>query len=1005
MKKNLLAVCIFLFLLVAGMHPALAQERVITGKVTDSTDDSPLPGVNVVLKGTTRGSVTDIDGNYSVTVPNEGGTLVFSSIGFVEKEIIIANQSVINISMITNVRELSEVVVIGYGTQQKRDVSGAVSSLNGDVIQNMPIASFDRAIQGRAAGVQVSSGNGQPGGAVTVRIRGTGSINAGNDPLYIIDGVVINDGDQTRTLDTGNALNSLNPNDIASIDVLKDAAAASIYGAQAANGVVIISTKRGQQGKTKFNFNTSYGVNERLNSLDVLTGSQFVELSLVAWQNSFDAGLVSASAYNNALARLGTPENARNIDWQDAVYQTGTNQNYELSASGGTENSQFFISGSYNNQEGQVRSSEFERGTLRINLDNQANDKLSFKTSLNLASVTQQTAVTGPFFTTPTLTFLIIPTNPIYNDDGTFNTALTGLFTSNTIEALEKNTRTGNTKSLTGSFQVSYKLFDFLEYRAAANIDYFNINETRFFDPSATGTGVSSMGSISQLSTIRTNFQTDHTLNFNKVFDNKHAVTALAGFQYRKDKTETITVVAENFATPLLSTLNNTADFQLIAGGNTTFVIAGYFGRLGYIYDEKYILSATVRYDGSSRFGEQNRWGLFPAVSVAWRLSQEAFMDNLDFVEELKIRASFGETGNSEIGNFASRDLWGIGIYNGNPTLAPAQVPNDELQWERNQTINLGLDFAVLGGRLGGAIDVYRRDTKDLLLAKPLPRTSGFAVVTSNVGSLRNEGIELELNSVNVVTGDFKWSTQFNISFQDSEVLSLAGDSDTLVIANSGGTYIVGQPARAFYLQEWAGVNPADGRGMWYDENGNIIYQNISGDTRAVRGSANPDHFGGITNTFSYKGLQLDVLFQWQAGHLKRFTTGSTLNAAGSFESTNQLISQFNNYWRQPGDITEVTAPYINEIFPNGGGSPTNGNDTREVYDASYLRLKNVSLSYFFPGNILEKLKIQSLRLYAQGVNLWTKTDWPGLDPEVNGSDFGDFPQGRTYTVGINVGF
>ncbi len=1005
MKKTLLTLFVFLFALVSTVPLARAQERVITGKVTDSADDTALPGVNVVLKGTSTGSVTDIDGNYTISVSGEGGTLVFSSIGFVEKEVIIGSQSVINVSMITNVKELSEVVVIGYGTQQKRDLSGSVASVSGDVIQNVPISSFDRALVGRAAGVQVSSGNGQPGGAVSIRIRGTGSINAANSPLYIIDGVVVNDGDQSRTLDTSNALNSLNPNDIASIDILKDAAAASIYGAQAANGVVIITTKRGQQGKTRFNFNTSYGVNERLNELDVLTGSEFVALSLVAWQNSFDAGLVLPAAYNNALARLGTPETARNVDWQDAIYQTGVNQNYELSASGGTENSQYFISGSYNKQEGQVRSSEFERGTLRINLDNKANDKLSFKTSLNLATVSQQTAVTGPFFTTPTLTFLVIPTNPIYNDDGSFNTNITGLFSSNTIEALEKNTRTGNTKSLTGSFQVTYKLFDFLEYKASANVDFFDIDETRFFDPSATGTGVSLNGSISQLATTRTNFQTDHTLNFSKVFGGKHAVTGLAGFQYRKDKTETRTAIAANFATPLLNTLNNTSNFQTIAGGNTQFVIAGYFGRVGYIYNDKYIFSATLRYDGSSRFGTQNRWGLFPAVSGAWRLSQEAFMDNVDFVEELKVRASFGETGNSEIGNFASRDLWGIGIYNGNPTLAPAQVPNDELQWERNQSINLGLDFALLGGRISGAVDAYRRDTKDLLLAKPLPRTTGFGTVTSNVGSLRNEGIELEINTVNVVAGDFKWSTFFNISFQDTEVLELAGDSDTLVLANDGGTYIVGQEARAFYLQEWAGVNPADGRGFWYDQNGNIVYQNISGDTRAIRGSANPDHFGGITNSFSYKGLQLDVLFQWQAGHLKRFTTGSTLNAAGSFESTNQLITQLNNYWRTPGQITDVTAPFINEVHPNGGGSPTNGNDTREVYDASFIRLKNIGLSYVFPPKVLNKLKIQSLRLYAQGVNIWTATDWPGLDPEVNGADFGDFPQGRTYTVGINVGF
>jgi TonB-linked SusC/RagA family outer membrane protein len=995
----------FLLISLCCSFNATAQDRIVSGKVTDGSDGSTLPGVNIVLKGTTTGTVSDIDGNYSLTVPSTGGFLVFTSIGYTEREVEIGNQSTIDMAMEADVQQLSEVVVIGYGTQQKRDISGAVASVKGDAIENIPISSFDRALQGRAAGVQVSSGNGQPGGAVSVRIRGTGSINAANSPLYIIDGVVVNDGDQSRTLDTSNALNSLNPNDIASIDVLKDAASASIYGAQAANGVVIITTKRGEAGKTQFTLNASYGANERLNKLDVLTGPQFVELSLAAWENSFQAGLVSAAAYNNAQARLGNPADAPTYDWQDAVYQTGINQNYELNASGGTDASRYFISASYNNQQGQIRSSDFERGTIRINLDNKVSDKLSFKTSVNLATVSQQTAVTGAFFTTPSISYLIVPTNPIYNDDGSFNTSFTGLFTSNTVEALEKNTRTGNTKSLTGNFELSYNILPFLTYRGSVSLDFNYIQETRFFDPTATGTGVTSNGSISELSSNRTNVQTDHTLTFHKLFDDRHDVTVMGGFQYRNDKLVTVDAIAQNFATPLLSTLNNTSVYQNIAGGNTTFVIAGFFGRAGYIFDDKYILNATVRYDGSSRFGDQNQWGLFPSVSAAWRLSKESFMSGLSLFQDLKIRASYGETGNSEIGNFASRDLWGVGIYNGNPTLVPAQVPNNMLQWERNKTLNFGLDFTILEGRLGGAIDVYRRDTEDLLLNKPLPMTTGFASVTSNVGSLRNEGIEFELNSVNIVAGDFKWTSLFNISFQRSEVTGLAGDSDTLVVANAGGTYIVGQPARAFYLQEWAGVNPADGRGMWYDQDGNIIYQNISGDTRAIRGSANPDNFGGFTNTFSYKGFNLDVFFQWQMGNLKMFTTAYTLHAAGSFENANQTIEQYTDRWRAPGDITNVTAPYINEVHPNGGGSPTNGNDTREVYDASYLRLKNISLSYDFSPEILQKLKLQRLRIYAQGVNLWTKTNWPGLDPEVAGADFGAFPQGKTYTLGLSVGF
>lgn len=1002
----------------------LAQDRMVSGKVVGD-DGSPLPGVTVLIKGTTNGTSSDADGNYKISV-GSNATLLFSFIGFKTQEVAVGSQSTINVKLASDDKMLSEIVVTGYGTQEKREITGSITSLKGDVIQNLPLQSFDRALQGRAAGVLVQSANGAPGGAVQVRIRGIGSISAGNDPLYIVDGVQLN-GANNAGLASGNPLSFLNPNDIESMEVLKDAAAASIYGAQAANGVVLITTKKGKSGsKTRVNFNYYRGLVEPIQKYNVLNTQQFIQARTEAVQNNRPTsspdqvrGLVLGSL---RLPTTLTPAEIAALptyDWQKEAYKNGQIDNYELSMSGGSDKTTFYLSGSYNREDANVIAVDFKRYTGRLNITHQVNSKLSLDASINGSFVDQGGAFGSPnggsFLGSPSFSSpLILPHNPIYKEDGTFNGlpaegGIAGILNQNILLPAVYNTNRNSTRQAVGNLTLNYKVNDYLSVRAFAGIDYRLIRGLRYSDArTADAFGVN--GRLYE--ELDENFNQNYSiiLNFNKTFNSIHRITAMGGVEYRMDTREGSDMTGIGFPTPQFRTINSAATPEDVSGFWTGFSRASALGRVNYDLKGRYFVSVTGRYDGSSRFGANNLYGFFPAVSAAWLITEESFLKNNKIVSNLKLRASVGITGNDDIGNFSSRGLYGGGNnYNNIAGIAPTSLANPNLRWERNVSTNFGIDFGFLNNRISGSVEVYRRDSKDLLLNRPIPGTSGFAVpsnlnpnITTNAGELRNEGIEFEVKTTNFDASGFRWQTDFNFSITDNKILSLV---DGLQVLPGNQGIRVGQPINALFLREYAGVNPATGRPMWYDINGNITYRPLDPADGRVLGKNFSNIFGGFTNTFSYKGLELSVFFQYEFGR-KAINNQNQFMMENGGRLFNGLTDIYERRWQKPGDITDVPRPIENNAELGSIGT-TSG--SRVLQDASYIRLKQVTLSYSLPENLLSKVRLSNVRIYGQAFNLLTWTKWEGLDPEFvslggNGNN-GVIPQARKFTVGVQIGF
>jgi TonB-linked SusC/RagA family outer membrane protein len=1002
---------------------AFAQERTVTGKVTSAEDGSTLPGVNVVLKGTNSGTVTDSDGNYKISVPAEGGTLVFSFIGLTTTEVGVGSRSTIDIQMAADFTQLNEVVVTSYQTIKKSELSGSVGNVGGKAIENLPIPSLDRALQGRIAGVQINSSNGIPGGNTQVRIRGVGSISGSNEPLYIVDGVQITAGDRSRRIISSNVLNGINANDIESVDVLKDAAAASIYGSQAANGVVIITTKKGKSGAVKFNANYYYGTSDVIKKQPLINSQQFFEIYEEGQRNFYQPyNSVNGEGFNASIARLttdvnfGNAEAASSYDWQDLVTRQGTINNFDFSASGGNEKNRFFISASVNKQLAQFIATDFTRSTFKVNYDNQLTKKLTSSVQLNMSVVKQNTQGVAGFNTNNALVGAIgrLPFANPYLSNGKVNPNLTYAIgalgnLSNPLWLAQVNPQQGSTKQLIGNYSLNYSITEDLTFKSAYALEYTVVDEWAFFD-SRTPAGSAALGIAQMFNTRVVNWSTDQTINYVKTFNDRHSVNAFGGFSFREQKLDGFQASGQGVS-------NN--DFKRTLAGTTPnavgsvfgiFKLQGLFGRAVYTLDDKYTATVTVRRDGSSRFGDGRRFGTFPAVSAAWNLSKENFMTNLGFVDDIKLRASWGRTGNQDIGSDFPISLFGAGAafaYNGGGGLSFTNLGNPTLQWETNETINFGLDFALVKSRISGSVDYFIRNTKNLLLPQVLPSNSGFATIIENVGTLQNRGLELGISTQNLVN-EFTWTTDFNITFLKNEVTKLLRDGEDL--PNNG--LWIGRPLGQSWVAEYAGVNPADGRAMWYDINGNITYDPQAGDrVFQQRGSGSfllPSYYGGFTNTFAYKGVELSAFFQFNIGQLavSNFKAASSMDLRFDTGQDEEILER----WQNPGDITDVPriVPGAQEVGSANSlfGGTISGHD-RFVEDASYLRLKQISLSYSLPSSITTKLRVSSAKVYFQGVNLWTLTEFTGLDPEfaANTSNIGVLPPSKGLIAGIQIGF
>lgn len=1016
MLKKLLSFSLFTFLLAPLCSMVLAQGTLM-GTVTDAEEETPLPGATVQVPSLAVGQTTDAEGNYVIT-GLEPGTYVVN-VGFLgylqfEEEVTIADgeEQVLDISLEPDILGLDEIVAVGYGLRRKRDITGSISSISAEDFERQSIQTADQALQGRVSGVRVTSSSGQPGGGVNVRVRGTGSITAGNDPLYIIDGVQVTS-EELGTLADGNPLNSLRPGDIESIEVLKDGAAASIYGAQASNGVVLITTRRGVEGRTEITVNSQFGYTEDPKRFDIIEGPEWVELMIEAEENrASDLGLSEAATEDAIQNRLqndfgvGDPragDEIQHYDWQDELMRSGLRQNYGITARGGTEATRFYISAGYDQEDGTAIATDYERYALRSNFDHDATDRLSLELNTNLSTSMQTGTLDGGFFLGSPFYAgqRNRPIDPIYNDDGSFNQSTFNNY--NVVEANELDDREERTNQLVGNLALNYNLTDELFLRSTIGSDYRQVRSNFYSPPGTTSTsGFGGLGWRRYRQVL--NVTTNHTMNYIRTFDDIHSVNALVGGEYRQENRELFLAEGSSYPSGLFRTLQNAATAENVTGYGSEFRLAGAFTRAEYTYDDRYSATLTLRRDGSSRFGEDNQWGTFYSGSVGWDISQEDFLSDVGFIDELRPRFSYGVTGNtSGISNFQARQLYGSGgSYDGQPSLRPTGLGNNLLTWEEARNTNLGLDFTFLEGRLYGTFELFRTTNDELLLDRSLPGDGGFGDVTDNIGEIRNEGLEIEVGVIPVDVGGFTWTTDFNISFFRNEVMQLVDDEDFITV--DGTRYEVGQPVGMYYMYEYAGVNPASGKPMFYDADGDITYRvsTSNPDDRRKVGTTEPDFFGGWSNSFSYRGLNLDILFQFNYGqYVYNSMTGSFTD--GAFWRRGGLIENSRNRWTEPGQMTTVER--ANTVPAYEQRSSGFIQSTRFLEDASYIRLKNIQLSYDLPPSLVNNIGLGGASIFVEGTNLLTWTEYSLIDPEIVSDNNVVYPQPRLVTSGIQLQF
>ncbi|WP_138990714.1 TonB-dependent receptor [Larkinella sp. C7] len=1010
-KRYTLLSCWFLFIILSG-NLAFGQTRRVTGRVTAVQDGSTLPGVNVVVKGTTIGVSTDADGNYSINVPDDKNILTFSSIALISQDIPVNNRSVINLQMAEAVNELAQVVVTGYNSVQKKDITGSMVSVTADKFKEIPVASFDQALQGQAAGVLVTQSSGTPGGGITVRVRGSTSITASNRPLFIVDGVPVEDG-LLSSRDFGgqndNAFSLLNPNDIESLQVLKDASAKAIYGSRAANGVVLITTKKGKANqKTTFTAEVQRGVTEIVRRPDLLNSSELLDLQREA--------VINAGQDPDKLGLIKGVTDGINTDWVDAVLRKGLYQQYQLSASGGTDKTHFYISGNYRDEEGIQLNNRLTRMSGKFSFDHKANSALSFGTDISL-SRTLNKRVKGDNFLDGVYSGALksLPFHSPYNEQGKLygpnDPNYAGFPNFNPVaQALLPRFDTYTVKML-GGLWAEYELLQNLRFRSKVSIDYNQVTEDQFeSSQTAIGGYLESVGGRGYgvfTSGTYTTFINTNTLTYSALVNEKNRFNFLAGFEILQRQERSGSVTGRLFPSDDFTYITSAG---IVDNGFSNLLKSGListFGEVRYDYDDRYLATLTARYDGSSRFGQDRQFGLFPSASVGWRISQEKFMESFRFLNDLKFRASYGFTGNERIGDYQFLGTWASVTYSGATGLGPEALANPTLQWERTREANLGLDASLYNGRLSISFDVYDNLTDRLLFAQPIPSTTGFGTLQGNIGKISNRGIELMVSTVNFDRGGFKWNTDLNLSRNVNKVVELANDGPLFrgYTANGvGNTNVVlqGEPLGSFWGLKFLGVDPATGDAIYDDINGD---GRINSEDGQVIGNAQPKLFGGLTNRFSFKGFDLNVFFQGSYGNkMLNFTSTSTINTGADLES-NQSRKALER-WQKPGDITSVPRYVYQNTYNNYHSS-------RFLEDGSYLRLKNVSLGYNLPKKYVERFRIVSnARIFASATNLWTLTRYSGPDPEVStldgsttaqGIDFFTIPQYKTMMVGITL--
>lgn len=1030
MKKLLLSF-ILSFSVIAFVF---AQDRVISGKVT-SGNGEPVPGVSVYVKGTSStGTQTNASGDYKLSVPQSAKVLVFTFIGFKTKELPISG-STLNANLDEENTTLSDVVVVGYGTQSKRDLKGSQSSVSAKDLENLPVTSFEQALQGKAAGVSISAQNGKLGQGITVRVRGAASVTAGSEPLYIVDGIPITSGDFSGTSAPTSALADINTNDIESIEVLKDASASAIYGARASNGVVLITTKQGKVGKSQINFSALGGISTPSNHREFLNAEQYVQILRRAGEGAANqdflngdyATLADAIAdYKTIVENRLTRYSAGNTDYQ--TYKVNTNweraafqdnpitQQYDLNVTGGNEKTKFYIGGQALDQQGIIVGNSYKRYSGRLNLTNKVTDFIELGVNLNFTNSINNRLSNDNAFSNPIQAVALSPITPYIDPrSGLISGTLPGAASNypvyyNPFIGIENAAYKATVYRTIGKVFANVNIAKGLKFTSEFSIDNLNQNEEAYYGALTFRNTGTSNGDGVNISTFVINANTNNFFSYKTNIGEKGAFDAILGTSYQKSTTKYSTIEGQDFPSDSYVKLGSAATKVTATSNEGAFSFLSYFFRANYKYNDKYLVGFSVRADGSSRFGANHKYGYFPAGSLAWIASEEDFLKTNETISLLKVRASYGLTGNAEIGNYSARGLFsGTGAYGGLAGQIPSQIANPDLTWEKTTQLDLGLDFGILKNRISGTFDYYQKKTTDLLLNVPIPQTTGFAVKTQNLGKLTNTGYELGINTENFV-GTFKWSTALTAAINNNKITDLGGQ---VLNSNEINAAISGQPIGVFYLPEYAGVNSANGDAIYYKNtvlaDGNIdrsTTNDINEAQRIFAGNPNPKYTFGINNTFSFKNFDLGIFFQGVSGNKIYNGGGSYMSASASNGYDNQTADQM-AYWNKPGDVTQVPEPRLG--YGNGVG-----NSTRYLSDGKYLRLKTLTLGYTFTPQILSKIKLSKLRIYATAQNLATITGYKGWDPEVNadyqstninqGVDFYSAPQPRVISLGINIG-
>ena len=956
------------------------QKTKLNGTVVDETGEAII-GANVIVKGTTNGCTTDLDGHFTLDVDHLPATLMVSYIGYTRQEIKVTSAKTIKVEMAPDNNLMDEVVITGYGTFKKSAYAGSAASVKGETLKDVPAISFKDLLQGNAPGVQFTSSSGQPGASSSLRIRGMGSFNASNSPLYVIDGVPMRSGTiNTMSSDAGlDIMSTINSSDIESVTVIKDAAAASLYGSRAANGVVLITTKKGKAGKPSISLKADWGSSDFAMDYRPIMGGeerrQYIYDGLVAGQIKKGKSEADAMAYADGEIDDYAPVPwCGYTDWDDVLFKKGNHQSYEASLSGGTDRFKYYSSLSYLKQDGIAINSGLERISGRLNVDFQATSKLKLGANVLFATVNQDvysegTSYSSPFYTSRNA---VVPSDPIYNEDGSWNRDLIRIGDRNPLLSA---TYDYQREYVTRTFNTIYGEYEFikdLKFKSTFSYDYVITKGKDWSDP-RTSNGDDINGGMSKKYYEYNKMVWANQVSYKTSIARDHHIDALVGYEIDDQYRDYLSGYATNFATHDKNQISNGMKTESVGGNDTRTRMVSYLTRLNYDYKNKYYLGGSFRTDGSSRFQRDNRWGSFWSISGAWRIIEEKFMSpTKDWLTDLKIRASYGVNGTLPSDYFGYMGLSSLtNGYLEQPGIIQSQLRNDDLQWETNYNLNLGLDFA-LWNRINVTLEYYTRTTKNLLMDRPISMTTGFSSYLMNIGEVKNKGVELEISSTNIHTKDFSWNTTFNISHNKNKIVTLDGMQTEI----KSGSQIrkVGKSYRTFYMIEFAGINPETGAPQFYtndvDENGNYI-KDITEEINKAHAivldkHAEPNAIGGLSNTLRYKWFDLNFMFSYQFGGYSYDNWAQKTEHGGNDLEAN-IPSYYKDSWKKPGDVTKY------ELFYEKPSVAMNKvTTTRRLHSTDFIRLKTLTFGFTVPKDWTRKIGIENVRLYASANNLWT---------------------------------